>query len=194
MKPTLHNLSRVLAIGLIAAGIAVMAPFGYYWFQNHQVAAQTQPIIIHKVALKPSAITGRPVEINIASMNIDLKVIDGTYNKESGAWTLTLDKAQYATPSVQPNDQEGNTLIYGHYRPEVFAYLHHIVPGAKAVISTDNGYAFTYTYQTTQTMDPTDTSIFSYQGRPRLTLQTCSGAYMQNRQMYYFSFDGVTKT
>jgi len=26
-----------------------------------------------------------------------------------------------------------------------------------------------------------------------LTIQTCSGEFMQNRQMYYFSYDGYQK-
>jgi len=124
---------------------------------------------------------------------MNLQVIPGVYNPKTGAWTLTLDKAQFALPSVQPNNESGNTLIYGHYRPEVFAYLHLIKPGAQATITTSNGYSFTYTYMNSQAFNPTDTSIFTYQGSPRLTIQTCSGAFMQNRQMYYFQYDGYAK-
>jgi sortase (surface protein transpeptidase) len=94
---------------------------------------------------------------------------------------------------VQPNNETGNTLIYGHYRPEVFAYLHLIKPGIQAIITTDNGYTFTYSFENSEALDPTNTSVFVYRGAPRLTIQTCSGSFMQHRQMYYFHYDGFTK-
>jgi len=185
--------SRIFALILVIAGLAVLAPFAYFWYSDRQVAAEQTPVVVQRVDLKPTAVTGKPVRIAVPSLKIDLAVIDGNYDKKTGEWTLTLDKAQYATPTVQPNDQGGNTLIYGHYRPEVFAYLHLIKLGAEAQVTTDNGYVFTYTFKSTEALNPRDTSIFTYQGPPRLTIQTCSGAYMQNRQMYYFDYVGYTK-
>jgi LPXTG-site transpeptidase (sortase) family protein len=130
----------------------------------------------------------------IPSLNINLQVIPGNYNPNTGTWTLSLDKAQFAELSVQPNNESGNTFIYGHYRREVFAYLHLIKPGAQALISTNNGYTFSYSFQNTEALDPTNTSIFTYQGSPRLTLQTCSGSFFQHRQMYYFQYNGYARS
>ena len=194
----LYKKIRLLSLIVVAAGIMTMAPLGYFWVHNKLAIgnAGAAPAVPAKAPLPPKTptlVTGKPREIRIPSLGIDLQVIDGAYNADTGQWTLTLDKAQYALPTVQPNNEEGNTLIYGHYRPEVFASLHHIVPGAKATIITSNGITFTYTYQSTKAYDPTDTSIFTYQGAPRLTIQTCSGTFMQHRQMYYFKYDGYTK-
>jgi LPXTG-site transpeptidase (sortase) family protein len=191
------RIGRVGAIILIIAGLALMAPLTYYWLRDRGALAQSVPVIPAQTAVlkpAPDLISGQPVAIAIPSLNMELQVIPGIYNTKSGQWTLTDSEAQFAEPSVPPNNEAGNTLIYGHYRPEVFAYLHHILPGAQAIITTDNGYTFTYTYQNTQAFDPTDTSIFTYEGAPRLTIQTCSGAFMQNRQMYYFQYDGYAKT
>ena len=186
---------RIIATLLIVTGLLTLAPIYYYSLKNREaVAANSGTIPVLHLKPSPTLITGQPVGINIPSLKMNLAVIPGIYNPRNGQWNLTLDKAQFAEPSVQPNNLEGNTLIYGHYRPEVFAYLHLIKPGAQAVVTTSNGYTFTYTYQDTQPYDPTDTSIFAYQGIPRLTIQTCSGAYMQNRQMYYFEYNGFTKT
>jgi hypothetical protein len=187
---------KIFAVVLVIAGLAIAVPLGHFWLQDRAALSHNVGTVpAQPLRLKPLAnlITGEPVGIAIPSLNMNLQVIPGVYNKQSGQWTLTLDKAQFAEPSVPPNNEAGNTFIYGHYRPEVFAYLHHIVPGAQAIISTDNGYQFTYTYQTTAAFNPTDTSIFTYQGAPRLTIQTCSGAFMQNRQMYYFQYDGYSK-
>lgn len=182
---------------IIAAGLAVAAPLGYFWAHDKVALANPTVQVPAKAPLPPknaNLVTGKPKELLIPSLHFDLQVIDGVYNATTGEWTLTLDKAQYALPSVQPNNEEGNTLIYGHYRTEVFAYLHLIQPGAEAEIITDNGYKFVYTYQSSKAYDPTDTSIFLYKGPPRLTIQTCSGSFFQHRQMYYFKYDGYTKS
>lgn len=188
-----HKFLRVVAVLLIITALGIFTPLGYFWAHSRlAVAAAPSTVPVQRVVLpkKSSVITGHPTNIQIPSLHMNLQVIDGLYNAQTGGWTLTLDKAQFATPSVQPNNLEGNTLIYGHYRPEVFAYLHLIQPGAKVIITTNNGYVFSYTFQTSKAFDPTDTSIFAYKGAPRLTIQTCSGSFMQHRQMYYFSYDG----
>jgi LPXTG-site transpeptidase (sortase) family protein len=184
---------RVTSLLLIASGLMIMLPISYFSFKNKVVSAQDTPVITSPDRLDSNAITGHPKSISIPSLNINLAVIDGNYDKQTGEWTLTLDKAQFATMTVPPNNEKGNTLIYGHYRPEVFAYLHLIKPGAQAVITTTNGYLFTYTYTNSQAFDPGDTSIFLYKGKPRLTIQTCSGSFMQHRQMYYFQLAGYKK-
>jgi LPXTG-site transpeptidase (sortase) family protein len=183
---------RILAAVLVVCGLLVLVPVGYYSFKNNVGSPATAAVKPDQ--LDANAITGHPKAIGIPSLNINLRVIDGVYDKQSGAWTLTLDKAQFATATTPPNNEKGYTFIYGHYRPEVFAYLHLIQPGAQAVISTTNGYQFKYTYLNTRAYDPNDTSIFSYKGKPRLTIQTCSGAFMQHRQMYYFKFTGYKKS
>lgn len=131
--------------------------------------------------------------LTIPSLGLTLPIIDGVYSPSTGRWTLTTNKVQYATPSVAPNNLKGNTLLYGHYRREVFASLHTIQPGASASIDTATGTRFNYIYTSTEALDPRDTSVFTYQGVPRLTLQTCSGSFYQHRQMFYFRYAGYTK-
>ena len=180
--------------GLVAFGLAGSLP-EWYFHRTHLGSVPTQALASKPVAVTPGVplITGKPVSISIPSVQINVPVIDGSYNKTTNQWTLTLDKAQFATMSVMPNNLSGDTFIYGHYRPEVFAYLHHIKPGATAVITTDNGYQFTYTFNKTYATQPTDTSVLDYQGPPLLTVQTCSGTWFQNRQMYLFAYDGYKK-
>jgi len=174
---------------LLCAGLAITLPAVYFWHHN-QVSAATPKtyVAVKSVAPAPTAITGKPSSIHIPSLKLNLPVADGIYNQKNGEWSLSLSKAHYALITPQPNNEQGNTLIYGHYRPEVFAYLHHIMPGAEVAIETENNLRFVYTFDSSKAVDPADTSIFSYQGSPILTIQTCSGAFMQNRQMYKFNF------
>lgn len=188
-----RKLVTAVAVVLAVAGIAGTTPGIYFDLTHHgSVTAQALPSRPVKKTTKP-LITGNPVGINIPSVGINIPVINGYYYPNTKTWTLSLDKAQFATPTAKPNNLTGNTFIYGHYRVGVFYTLPRIQPGAEAQITTDNGYVFTYRFYRTYATQPTDNSVLTYQGPPMLTLQTCSGTWYQNRQMYLFSYQGYTK-
>ena len=172
-----------------------LAGVGSILYFNHKGSAL--PVgpapIIQPQTLKPQTISGYPVRLIVPSLRMDLRVADGVYNPKNGSWTLSRDKAHFAVMTAVPNNEAGNTLIYGHYRPEVFARLKSIKPGEKAIIQTDNGYRFIYTFRESNKVAPTDTSILVYNGPPQLTLQTCTGIWMQNRHLFTFSFDKYEK-
>lgn len=190
-----------LLIGLGAAGVA---PTLYFHYSNRGTAsahsisppAKTNTGADNKPAEdSPAPISGHPVSISVPDARItDLPIVDGYYDAKRQTWTLSRDKAQFAASTVQPNDQSGLTFIYGHYRKEVFATLHIIKPGAVATITTDNGYRFTYVLRETFAVAPTATDVLSYDQAPAvLAVQTCSGAWFQNRQMFIFDFKSVEK-
>lgn len=203
----------VFSLILVIGGLIGVVPTLYYkWTGNGTAPLRSGPIVYAQgkapagvqnsvgnktpTSTQPIKTDGMPISISITPvpyLPTTIQVVPGYYNPKTQSWNLSLTQAQFATPSVEPNSVAGNTIIYGHYRPEVFAYLHLIKPGAKAYVTTDQGYLFTYTYEDTYALDPSNTSIFSYQGPPILTVQTCSGAYFQNRQMYQFGFDSVQK-
>jgi LPXTG-site transpeptidase (sortase) family protein len=194
---------KILILGVTACilGLAGLAPSTYFWYQNNQLqkaAAQTGGTLVDEptVIKAPEVITGKPEKLFIPSLGLDLEVADGIYNPNTGEWALSNDKVHYALMTVQPNDKQGNTLIYGHYRDDgsVFASLHKIQPGAKAKVTTSNGFTFTYQFTASDVVDPRDTSILDYQGEPQLTLQTCTGTFMQNRQLFEFDLVNVEKS
>jgi LPXTG-site transpeptidase (sortase) family protein len=193
---------KLLITGIVTCtlGLTGLAPSAYFWYQNRQLikaAAQSDAptVTTPMVVQAPQVITGKPARLMIPSLGLELAVADGVYNPKTGEWTLSGDKAHYALMTVQPNDKQGNTLIYGHYRDNgtVFATLHKIQPGAIVKLMTDNGHTFTYKFTGSKVVDPSDTSILSYEGEPQLTLQTCTGAFMQNRQLFDFDLIDVKK-
>jgi LPXTG-site transpeptidase (sortase) family protein len=146
------------------------------------------PIISHS----PSVVTGGPVRFQVPSLNMDLPVINGYYDSNSGAWTLTKNKVQYAAITPAPNNESGNTFLYGHYRKQVFARLHTIQPQSQAIVTTDNGHKFYYVLQNVETVSPADSAaVFNYQGAPILTVQTCTGLFFQDRQLFTFKLERV---
>lgn len=179
---------------LLVAGLCLLAPLIYYSRKNSVLASQPPaPIRLAQTTVTPTTVSGKPKQLTIPDLKIDVPVIDGTYNQKTGSWSLSLSSAHYALITALPNNDSGNTLIYGHYRPEVFARLHNIKPSQKAYIFTENGYVFTYEFTSAVTVSPTDTSLFAYQGPAKLTIQTCTGRWMQNRQLFSFSYVGYEK-
>lgn len=131
-------------------------------------------------------ISGKPNRIVIPSLAIDLDVVDGYYNSGDRSWTLTGDKAQFATITSPANNKEGNTFIYGHNTKKVFAALPGIKPNAEVFVYTDTNHQFTYRFTSSYETSPQDSSLFTYRGAPRLTLQTCTGLWYQNRSLFTF--------
>lgn len=192
----MKNKAFISGVVICLIGLLGLIPSTYFWYQTKQItqAASTsnEPIVTQPtVVSSPSISTGKPTSLSIPSLNLNLAVADGIFNPKTGQWTLSNDKVHYALKTVQPNDKQGNTLIYGHYRPGVFATLKSIKPGSEVYVKTDNGLTFTYVYTDNRVVNPSDGSVFDYQGKPMLTLQTCTGRFMQNRQLFSFDFVSV---
>jgi LPXTG-site transpeptidase (sortase) family protein len=199
MRHFLHLHKKYIQIGgflfgttLLVGGSFLVGSFWYY--KQKALAATPVPIVVTQEPLqyKPATLTGKPVRLQIPSLDINLEVIDGVYSEQTHQWTLTTDKAQFATITAPANNEKGNTYIYGHYRPEVFARLHKISESAVARVETDNGLYFTYTYRSVAETTPNDvSSLLPHEGSPTLSIQTCSGTWFQNRQIYTFDFKEV---
>lgn len=182
---------NTLAIALITIGIGLYLTG--IWLRSSSSAAQSQPAFTAQNSQPPrfsdpQTISGNPVHIDIDSLNIHNPVIKGVFDIHTGNWTLTTDKVQFAVTSYPPNNVEGMTYMYGHNRGEVFSRLPRIQPGATATVTTDNGKQFVYRYRESKVVKPKDVEVLNYTGSPILVLQTCTGFYYQNRQLFYFDF------
>jgi LPXTG-site transpeptidase (sortase) family protein len=196
-KPTrkLSKLDKaIIIVGTLV--IAAVISFLFLYFRKSPVAnthrgSLSTPAPVLSVPSSQMA-SGNPVSLSISSINSSLNIIKGQ-QYPNGTWTLTPDKVQYAIISPEPNNKEGNTVIYGHATKAIFGHLYLMKKGDIASIITDNGYVFRYRFEGSYSVSPFDFSIFSYKGAPILTLQTCSGTFYQNRQMYQFSYVSVEK-
>lgn len=171
-------------------GIIMFA--GCLFVINNTVGPQKPVNVVttpHVSAAQPDQpiITGNPVRFQVPSLGMDLTIVNGYYNKQTREWSLSRDKVQYATVTPEPNNKAGNTFLYGHFRREVFAPLHKIQADSEAIVSTDTGHTFYYRLNAVKVVAPDDPGdIFSYQGKPILTVQTCTGSFYQDRQLFIF--------
>ena len=140
---------------------------------------------------KSTRLYGKPMQLQITRLGIDLQVVDGRYDKATDSWTLTDDKAQFATVTELPNNESGNTFIYGHNQAAVFSALAGLQAGDEAIVTTDNGLKFVYTFNGQQFVNPDDTSILTSSKDPILTLMTCEGILSEARRVAIFSLKEV---
>ena len=175
----------VLGIVMLLGGLLLLLDI-YRSRVNSTVSA---PVLAAAAPVHHAAatISGNPVNLQIPSLGTDLPIIPGVYDAHTQKWTLTTDKVQYATMTPEPNTESGNTFLYGHYRKNVFANLHTIKPGAEAIVKTDNGHTFYYRLNGVKVVTPEESAaVLGYQGKPIMTIQTCTGIFFQNRQLFYF--------
>lgn len=154
----------------------------------------TTPVISQKII--PTAIPatqGIPVRVVVPAAKIDLPVKIGSYNADNASWDVDMDNAYYADVSMPINNSNGTTLIYGHAQSAIFEMLPQIPPDAEAVVYTDTGYAFRYHHTSSRLVPPTDVSVFTSTGPPRLVLQTCIGIYSELRGLYSFKLVSIEK-
>jgi LPXTG-site transpeptidase (sortase) family protein len=135
--------------------------------------------------------SGKPIRILLPRLQIDLPVSDGAFDINTGTWNISDNHVHYALPSSLANDYAGNTLIYGHSYDWVFRPLKKLSPGDTLQVFTDNGHVFNYIFEGSRELSPTDTSVFSYDGYPSVTLQTCSGVWLEKREMFKFNLEEV---
>lgn len=156
-----------------------------------QVRANVLPPRPVAVVQKQELLAGQPASVSLPRLGIELQVIDGQYDKSSDSWTLSEDKAQFATVTTPPNNETGNTFIYGHNTDAVFAPLTKLQPGDEAIIRTTNGLVFIYTFNSAKLVKPDATSTLASTPAPTLTLMTCEGIFSEARRVAVFDFEKV---
>lgn len=157
-----------------------------------QVQASVLPPAKPAVILRESDVrAGQPASITVPRLGIELPVIDGQYDKTTDNWTLSEDKVQFAAMTAIPNNQTGNTFLYGHNTEAVFAPLAQLQAGDEAIVRTTNGLEFRYVFNGVQLVNPDATSILDATQAPTLTLMTCEGIFSEARRVAVFDFKEV---
>lgn len=187
----------VVTIGIVYYAVAATPTPNPFTRTTPTIAQQPKNPVPTPTKVQPEfvLISGKPVRLVVPASGIDLPVDEGYYDEATGAWTLSSTHAQFAMMSLLANNRSGNTFIYGHGTHTVLGKLVTTPPtsGSIANIYTDNGHIFSYTFQSSRDLPPSDTSVFSYTGPPILTIQTCTGSVSEWRTMYQFTFNKVTQ-
>ncbi len=156
-----------------------------------RIVSITKPSIpAHSYIEKVPLVSGIPTQIVIPSESVNLPIDEGYYNASNATWTLSGYKTQFAMSSALANNLNGETFIYGHNNDYVFGALRHHTPqvGSTALLYTSNGHIFSYIFESSMSVSPSDVAVLDYAGPPILIIQTCTGSLNEWRTMYKFDF------
>lgn len=199
-----HEHSRILRVRYIATVAALYllsGIFGWYVLTPFSPLDHSRAVALTRAAQSsylPTVIerieySGRPMRLVIPGSSIDIPVNEGYYDSADNSWTLSGYYAQFAMISTLANNIGGETFIYGHNNDFVLGALRHKTPapGATALLYTDNGHIFSYSFQSATSLGPSDTAVLNYAGPPILMIQTCTGSLNEWRTEYTFAFSKV---
>ncbi len=192
--PTWQNFLRKHVLLVAAIAIHLLSVGGLVYARQAPDSASAPVSLPAESSFPVSTISGIPTEISVPSVNIQLSVLPGVYDKTTDEWTLSGYNAHFATVTRPANNGGGNTFIYGHNNNDVFGPMKKIAPGAEARIITDVGNVFYYSLVGSKTVEPSDVSVFTYTGAPILTIQTCTGIWHEQRELYTFKLERVEES
>lgn len=136
-------------------------------------------------------ISGKPVLLKIPKLKISLSVKEGRYDPNKQVWEIDNQSVFHAVMTPWPNNQAGNTLIYGHNQNNIFEKLNQMRQSDLIQIETDNHKAFTYNLISVNDVQPNNLDLFAYEGEPIVTLQTCAGAWNKDRRLFTFALKDI---
>lgn len=183
----------LMYVGILAGDCMVIGMFIVLSTQPPALATTYAPKIEQTVPAVIPAIVGEPRYLAMDGLQLGWPIVRGAFDPNTSTWTDSGGQVIFAEGSVPPNDSNGTTLLYGHARSSVFSNLTALQPGDIATIKTVNEYVFTYRYVSMEEVTPTDVSVFTEEGSPRLVLQTCSGPLDRYRALYYFQLSEVKR-
>lgn len=158
---------------IIFASIAIVALIlvSVFWGRHH----------VPTLALGRADTT--PTRVRIDRLGIDLSVQTGKYNTSSRQWDIDESNAFFAATSQEPNTRAGGTLVYAHNREALFGRTIELQPGDIVTLETQSGETYEYAVHAKEDVNPSDTNILHYRGKPMLTLLTCSGENDSTRRL-----------
>lgn len=189
-----------LQVAFLYVGCTLVALGG--WLGLDAMRGAAQPVLAEAVPapqhrIETSAresIHGTPVKLSVARLGVDLPIRAGTYDADTGEWSLANSTAFFIPSTAEPNEVTGNTYIYAHNNRSAFAPLSGLRAGDVLTIDTDNGYQFSYTYTSDKNVSPDEVSVITPKSKnPQVTLQTCEGLFSQARRLMHFSYESVSE-
>lgn len=180
--------SLYVALGVSAWGIGELTRPAVTQITTIQNTMATTPTSLNQSIVNGrQVISGQPVRFSIERLGIDLPVNNGVYDTASESWTLSTDAVYFATITDAPNDNRGNTFIYGHNQPQVIGNMKDIQPGDVVAVTTSNDRTFRYAYTKDAVVTPEFTSVlYEDSDTPQLTVMTCEGVWSETRRLMYF--------
>ena len=161
----------LLAISFVIAGIILI-------FIATTSTLYAPPKITNTSLQEFSQLRSYPKKLYIPKLAKALDIAQGQV--VNNRWTVSQTGVSYLSTSAIPG-QIGNSVIYGHNRPEILGGLTQVKNSDLVFVVMENGHIVKYRIIETRQIKPTQVEILNNSPDSRLTIYTCSGFLDQAR-------------
>lgn len=119
-----------------------------------------------------------PSEIVINDINLDLNIFPAELR--NGRWEVSTKGASWLSSSPVPGTK-GNSIIYGHYWPNLLGHITKLKPGEVIKIKFADGSTKVFVIDSTVAISPNDVNILKPSKNAQITLYTCTG-FLDNKR------------
>lgn len=134
-----------------------------------------------------------PVRIVITSVGIDLPIVPAQYDRAHSTWAVVDRAVNVALETYPINDRGGVTFMYGHNNRRTLGATKELKLGDTAIVMTESGRVYNYTFVSSESVKPDNTSLFNNLDtrKPTLKLMTCQGFLSSERRIMTFTLESV---
>ena len=131
-----------------------------------------------KVDASQNKFIDKPTKLYIPKLNEVLYVSEG--EAYGDRWTISETGVSYLSSSALPGSN-GNAVIYGHNKDDIFGYLYLVSPSDPIYVVMASGKVEKYFVSEEKEIGATQVEILDATNDGRLTIYTCSGFLDQAR-------------
>jgi LPXTG-site transpeptidase (sortase) family protein len=121
---------------------------------------------------------GKPKRLVVPSLQMGLPIV--TVPMKNGTWPVEEGVANFAEESSAFNGESGNSVLFGHNKPDAFRPMAQLKKGDVVYVQTSQ-YQFTYEVSEISTTSPKNVDVMKPGDGYELTLITCNGFFDEKR-------------
>ncbi len=121
---------------------------------------------------------GKPKRLVVPSIQMGLPIVSQTM--QNGTWKVDEGVANFAEETTPFNGEIGNSVLFGHNKPDAFRPIAQVKKGDLVYIQTST-YQFTYEITEISTTNSKNVDVMKPGEGHELTLITCNGFFDEKR-------------
>lgn len=171
VTPRLKLLVKVGAAMVAIVLVAGLAYAGLNRYYSNRALHPNLAVAAPQASAVPAKRVSTPVHVKIDGY-VDIGLEQQTYG--NGQWTVSDTQGSYLNQSAKPG-QNGNIIIYGHNKQEIFGKITKLTGSETIVLTTEDGAEHRYAITSLQEVGQNQTDLLQPTDTEVLTMYTCSG-------------------
>ncbi|MDQ3099011.1 MAG: sortase [bacterium] len=162
-----------------------------------QVIPEVTPVVttgkdeaIRSVPFQKINEPGKPKRFIVPSLSMGLPIVSVPLKNDT--WPVEEGVANFAEESSAFNGDTGNSVLFGHNKPDAFRPLNKLKVGESVYVQTSQ-YQFSYEVKDISTTNPKNIDVMKPGDKYELTLITCNGFFDEKRLIIKAELKEITQ-